>query len=97
MLFLGTDENGENEGGMVSRIVKSAPYEYMSIEHIGLIGDGKEELWNEDEYSYENYTFNEKDGVTELLVEITNVPDDWNEMEEVWPEALEKLKEIIEK
>lgn len=41
MLFLGTDENGENEGGMVSRIVKSAPHEYMSIEHIGLIGDGK--------------------------------------------------------
>lgn len=38
------------------------------------------------------------DGTTELRIEITNIPDDYADMfNEMWPKALESLKEICEK
>jgi len=41
ILFLGSDEQG-NEGGMVSRIKENIPNRFISIEHHGVIADGKE-------------------------------------------------------
>jgi len=41
ILFLGPNENGEM-GGMVSRIKENKKYEFISIEHIGMVQDGKE-------------------------------------------------------
>lgn len=47
--------------------------------------------------SFENYTFNEKDGKTELVIDL-NVTDELaGEFEKMWPDALQKLKEISER
>ncbi|RBQ08896.1 SRPBCC domain-containing protein [Pedobacter miscanthi] len=82
--------------GMVAVIRENIPDKYMSVKHIGEIKDGKEELqdWGE---SLENYTLNEKDGKTELLIDM-GITKEWIEyFNETWPKALDKVKEIAEK
>ena len=41
ILFLGTDQEGKI-GGMVARIKENIPNKFISIEHYGVIGNGKE-------------------------------------------------------
>jgi uncharacterized protein YndB with AHSA1/START domain len=95
--FFGTDENGQNEGGMYSRIAKNIPFEYVSIQHLGMIENGVETPWEGAE-GFENYTLAEKDGGTEVMIEMVNIPDDFcPEMNDMWPKALDVLKEIAEK
>lgn len=100
ILFLGTDENGDNEGGMVSRIAKNIPHEYISIEHIGIIENGVEDTTSEKAKSwapaFENYTLTEKDGGTEVKVD-QDLEEQYMQMfTEMWPKALQKLKELSE-
>jgi len=100
ILFLGPNENGEM-GGMVSRIKENKLYEYISIEHLGVVENGKEDTTSDAVKqwagSLENYTFKNKDGKTELLVDM-DINDEYKEMfEGMWPKALQKLKEISEK
>lgn len=101
MLFLGPDPNTGKLGGMVSRIKENRLHEYLSIEHLGVVQDGKEDTTSEAVKAWagahENYTFNEKNGATEVLVDI-DITEDFKEMfEEMWPKALKTLKEIAEK
>lgn len=100
MLFLGPDPETGQEGGMVSRIAENRPYEYISIEHIGIIQNGIEDTTSEDARkwapAFENYTFKEKDGATEVLVDV-DVEDEHAEMfDKMWPEGLQRLKKIAE-
>ena len=100
ILFLGPNENGEM-GGMVSRIKENRLYEYISIEHLGMVQNGQEDTTSDAVKqwagSLENYTFKSKDGKTELLVDM-DINDEYKEMfEGMWPNALQKLKEISEK
>ncbi len=99
ILFLGTDEKG-NEGGMVSRIKDNILNRFISIEHYGVINDGKEittgaevEKWAG---GLENYTFEEKNGKTLLSVDTDTTPEYKTYFEETWPKALNKIKEICE-
>jgi len=100
ILFLGPGENGES--GMVSRIKENRKHEYISIEHLGMIQNGKEDTSSEETKAWagalENYTFKEKNGATELLIDLTgNFADEFAKMfEDMWPNALKKLKEIAE-
>lgn len=102
--FLGPDENG-TVSGMLSRIKESRPFDFVSIQHLGEIHKGEVTTWKnekgEDVEAYENYTFNEKGGETEVIVDITTTatfPEGMSEMfGEMWPKGLEKLKEIAEK
>ncbi|WP_293312069.1 SRPBCC family protein [Pedobacter sp. UBA5917] len=90
-LFL--DAKGD---GMVAVIRENIPNQYMSIKHVGEIKDGREELqdWGE---SLENYTLSEKDGKTELLIDM-GITKEWLDyFEKTWPKALDKVKEIAEK
>lgn len=101
ILFLGTDDKGENEGGMVSRIAKNVPYEYLSIEHLGIIENGVEDTTSEKAKSwapaFENYTFHDKDGGTELVID-QDIEEKYKEQfDEMWPKALRVLKELAEK
>lgn len=101
MLFLGPDPETGEEGGMVSRIAENKPYEFISIEHIGVIHNGKEDTTSEEAKkwtpAYENYTFAEKGGETEVSVDMDTV-DEYEEMfNKMWPEALKELKRIAEK
>lgn len=101
ILFLGPGEKGE--GGMVSRIKEHRKHEYISIEHLGIVQDGVEDTSSEESKAWagalENYTFKEKNGATELLIDLTgNIADEFIKMfEEMWPAALQKLKDLSEK
>ena len=101
IIFLGPDPETGKEGGMVSRIAENKLYEFISIEHLGIIKDGVEDTTSEDVKkwtpTFENYTFQEKNGTTEVLVEM-DINDEYKEMfEGMWPKALQVLKEIAEK
>ncbi len=100
ILFLAPGEKGRMSG-MVSRINENRPYEYVSIEHVGVVQDGKEDTssqaakeWAE---THENYTFKQIDGTTEVSVD-QDTTDEYKKMfQDTWPKALQKLKELAEK
>ncbi len=98
--FLGPGEDGKT-GGMVSRIRENRPYEFVSIEHLGIIQDGKEDTTSDEVKkwtpAFENYTFVGRNGVTEVHVDM-DVADEHRQMfADSWPKALEKLKTLAEK
>jgi uncharacterized protein YndB with AHSA1/START domain len=97
MLFLAPEADGtDKQSGMVSRIKENKPYEYISIEYIGEVKDGKEEVtdWAG---AHENYTFKQIEGKTELLIDL-DINEEFKELfQDMWPKALLKLKEIAEK
>jgi uncharacterized protein YndB with AHSA1/START domain len=88
--------------GMVSRVSENIPNEYMSIEHLGIVKDGVEDLdsdlvkgWAG---AHENYTLKTVNDQTELLVELDVDPNsEWTEsLTNTFPRALNKVKEISE-
>lgn len=100
ILFLAPDESGEM-AGMVSRIAENRPYEFISIEHLGMINNGIEDTSSEEVKgwagAHENYTFKETGGSTNLLIEM-DTDDNFTEMfKEIWPKALQKVKVLAEK
>lgn len=98
--FVSADENGKL-GGMFSRIAANRPHEFISIEHLGVIEDGKEvssgeeaEMWSG---AHENYTFEAlDDGKTKLSIDVDATGEFKEYMEDAWPKALQKLKELAE-
>lgn len=108
MLFVGTDENGE-KGGMVSEIADNIPNQFVSIRHYGIVKGTKElldgpevEKWAN---GFENYTFEENNartddtvgrGTTKVTVDLDVVEDFLDYMNNTYPKALDKLKEICE-
>ncbi|WP_293788972.1 SRPBCC domain-containing protein [uncultured Pedobacter sp.] len=88
---------GDGKGnGMVAMIHENIPYQHLSIKHVGEIKNGKEKLHNWGE-SFENYTLNEKNGETELLIDMDMVKEWVEYFTETWPKALAKVKEIAER
>jgi len=99
MLFVGVDEKGE-KGGMVSRIADHVPNQFVSIQHYGLI-KGSEEITTGPEVEkwangLENYTFEESNGVTTVTIDLDTADEFEDYMNEFYPQALNKLKEICE-
>ncbi len=100
--FLGPDPEGkEIEGGMYSRIKENRLHEFISIEHLGMIKGGVIDTTSDEVKkwtpAFENYTLVDKDGGTEVLVDI-DVADEYATMfQEMWPPALNLLKELSEK
>jgi len=100
VLFVGVDEKGE-KGGMVSRIAESIPNQFVSIQHYGLFKAGEEitagpevEKWAN---GFENYTFEESNGIVIVNAALLNIPEEFIDyMNDAYPKALEKLKEICE-
>lgn len=100
ILFNGVDEKGE-QGGMVSRIAENIPNQFVSIQHYGLLKGEKEitegpevEKWAN---GFENYSFEENNGITVVTVELDATQDLLEYMNQTYPKALDKLKEICEK
>nr|WP_262895931.1 SRPBCC domain-containing protein [Marivirga aurantiaca] len=95
--FLGADEEG-NEGGMLSMIKENIPNEFVSIEHIGLIGNGEEITTGPEVQAWagalENYSFESKNGSTLLKIDVDTNKEFKSYFEDAWPKALEKLKSI---
>ena len=66
ILFLAPGEKGEM--GMVSRIKENRKYEFISIEHLGVVNEGKEDTTSDEVKGWagalENYTFKKKNCLT---------------------------------
>jgi uncharacterized protein YndB with AHSA1/START domain len=99
IFFLAPDEKGEM-GGMVSRIKENIPSKLVSIEHLGILENGKEvtsgpevERWAG---ALEIYAFREENGSTILTVSMDSTKEYKDYFSETWPKALEKLKSICE-
>ena len=109
ILFIGVDEKGE-KGGMVSKIAENIPNQFVSIRHYGLLKADKEitegpevEKWAN---GFENYTFEENNarpddpvgrGTTTVTVDLDTTEDFLDYMNQNYPKALNKLKELCEK
>jgi hypothetical protein len=100
ILFIGIDEKGE-KGGMVSKIVENNLNRFVSIQHYGILKSDKEitegpevEKWAN---GFENYTFEESNGITTVTVDLDTTEDFVAYMNQTYPRALDKLKEICEK
>ncbi|MER3318700.1 MAG: SRPBCC domain-containing protein [Allomuricauda sp.] len=99
MYFLGTDENGKR-AGMISEIVENIPFEFVSIRHYGML-DGENEITSGEQVEswagiLENYTFQESNGITTVVVEMDADENYMDYFTGTWPKALNKLKEIVE-
>ena len=87
--------------GMIAEIAENRPFAFVSIRHLGITKDGVDDTespaaraWTP---AYENYTFTEKDGVTEVVVDV-DVNERYEKMfSDAWPKALQRLKEICER
>lgn len=100
ILFVGQDPETGKESGMVSRIAENRLHEFISIEHVGIIMNGVEDTTSEEAKkwtpAFENYTFAEKDGVTELSIEMDSLEENAEMFNQMWPVGLKKLKELAE-
>ena len=101
MLFLGPDPDTGEEGGMVSRVKAVRPYEYVSVEHLGIVTNGVEDTTSDEARKWapalEAYSFREAPDGTEVFVEV-DTADEYKAMfEEMWPKALESLKRLAER
>ena len=97
--FIGVDEHGE-KGGIVSEIADNIPNRFVSIRHYGLVKGNVEitegpdvEKWAN---GFENYTFEESNGITTVTVDLDTTEDFVDYMNQKYPIALAKLKEICE-
>lgn len=100
MLFLAPGAEGEGESGLVSRVKTHVPHEQLSLEHLGLVLNGVEDLrspmallWKG---AIESYRLTEKDDATELAIELDIMEDERERMDAMWREGLEELKKLAE-
>jgi Activator of Hsp90 ATPase homolog 1-like protein len=100
ILFLGPSEES-GEGGMVSRIRENRLHEFISVEHLGIVHDGVEDTESEAAKAwapaFENYTFADSDGGTELTIEMDIQAEQKENFEKLWADALSRLKTIAER
>ncbi|MEZ5347383.1 MAG: SRPBCC domain-containing protein [Pyrinomonadaceae bacterium] len=85
--------------GMYSVIERKIPNEFISFKHLGEIKDGEEKPFAEDSGwngGIESYKLTESDGTTELVAESDIVEEFKDFMNEKFPLALARVKELAE-
>lgn len=87
---------GPGGGGMTSRIARLVPNEFMSFEHLGEVKNGVEDFSGSWSGAFENYSLRECDGGTELNVELDSDDHFADYFRDVFPRALQKVKELSE-
>lgn len=91
---------GPGGDGMISEIAKNRLYEFVSIRHLGWIMQGKEDTESPEVKgwvpAYENYMFSDENGMTKVDVTLDVTELFEKDMQDAWPKALLKLKEICE-
>lgn len=95
VLFL--DEKGS---GMVSKIEKIRPNEFISFQHLGEVKNRVEDTESDKVKgwagAHENYTLKENNGTTELLVDM-DMNEEYKDMfMKMFPKALQQVKELSE-
>ena len=85
---------------MVATIAVLKPLELISIKHLGFIVNGQDDFSSDNVTSwapaYENYHFRQQNGATELRIEQDITPEYEQYMQDTWPKALAKLKQLCE-
>lgn len=91
---------GPGGGGMFSMIDKKLPNEFMSFRHLGVVKNGEEQPETEETKNWagamENYTLDEKDGYTELIVDMDITEDHEQYFKDAFPKALDTVKKLAE-
>lgn len=90
----------KNNDGIISKIARKIPYEYMSFKHMGEVNNGKEIIGSEDSEwcgAEENYTLETINGETFLKIDMDTTEEYLDYFNKTWPLALEKVKELSEK
>src|SRR5690606_17359305 len=86
--------------GMYSRIEERRDSEFMSFRHLGEVKDGEEQPGNDGtkewENALENYTLRERNGGTELLVEMDGTDEFKEYFSDTFPKALNRVKQLAE-
>lgn len=98
--FLGTSDDGKTEG-MVAEIAESRKYSFISIRHLGYVHGDKEDTTSEAVRkwapAYENYTLTKMKEWTRFEVDVDTEEEFMVMFSEMWPKALQRLKEIAER
>lgn len=93
-----TDKKGE---GMISRIDANRPNEFLSLEYLGFIMNGKEDYESAGAKSmmggHETYKLSEKSGHTHLDITSDMGEEYYDSMAKAWDKALMKVKGLAEK
>ncbi len=102
MLFNSSMDDGQS--GMYAIVKANRPYDFISLQHMGELVNGEKKMgsasgmgYPENAEVFENYTFTERDGGTEVLIEMDTSSQFKEMFETMWPKALEKLKEVAER
>ncbi len=100
--FIGKDPADPTKvSGMISRVAKNIPNEFISLESTGMIMDGVDDTTSDMVKGWlgalENYTFKDVDGGTEVSVDQDTDDAFVEEFSAMWPKGLAKLKEICER
>lgn len=99
ILFAGTDENGE-KGGMIAEIAENIPNKFVSIRSYGILKGETEIITGEEVEKWagglENYSFEERNEITTVTVEIDIIEEYMDYFNTTYPKALSKLKELLE-
>ena len=98
ILVLGPGPEGES--GMVSRVLTNRLQEQIVLEHVGVVEKGQEDTTSDAVKPWagarESYTLQDVDGGTRVLVTM-DTTDEYREMFETsWPDALRRLRELVE-
>jgi uncharacterized protein YndB with AHSA1/START domain len=97
--FLGPGEDG-SLGGMIATVEDTRPNEFLSLRYLGQIVDGVEDRASDAAKklvgAHENYSFTEAAGVTTVKVELDSEDEFAAMLNEAWPVALAKLKNLAE-
>jgi uncharacterized protein YndB with AHSA1/START domain len=87
-------------GGMVTRIIENKPEEMLSLQYIGLVKNGKEDVTSAEAAKYaggkETYSLFELNNGTQLDVSSDMTEEIFNEMSATWDKALDKVKQLAE-
>ncbi len=99
LYFTSPNEEG-GQDGMVSEVADLRVNEWVSILHRGFLKNGVEDFDSPEVKSwtpaYENYTLKPMNGGTEFTVDMDSADDYYEMFMQMWPEALERLKELSE-
>jgi uncharacterized protein YndB with AHSA1/START domain len=86
--------------GMVSMVASNKPNEYMSFKHLGEVHNGVEDTTSDKVKQWagstENYTLKESNGGTELLIDMDISAEFKDMFEQMWPKALQNVKDLAE-
>lgn len=98
--FLAKNEKGEAEG-MFADIAEIKLNEFISIRHLGEIKNGVELVYGEKSENwtpgYENYYLEKMGDKTNLQIDMETDEKIAAMFKDIWPQALQKLREVAER